>query len=260
MKRFRLSVAAGLGAVFILSIIGSGCNLQPGNRKPRTTMFIGVDASGSFHETGDYDHALTFLSYYIYGHLHELGDLKKPRNMFVAAVGGKDPNEPKAFHPIHDFTDKDIPEIEAALRAWFPPQDSLTDFNPFFRQVARIVKERNLILAPVNLVIVTDGVPDFRVRHASSGSESIYQEIDLGPLEYLSRKMTLRLTYVSPKAGEQWRRDVPRRRVRLWTVDAEVMRGWEEQVQPGAVSHANQDKLWTWIKDNVDYRVRSIGR
>lgn len=65
MKRFRLSVAAGLGAVFILSIFGSGCNLQPGNRKPRTTMFIGVDASGSFHQTGDYDHALTFLSYYI---------------------------------------------------------------------------------------------------------------------------------------------------------------------------------------------------
>jgi hypothetical protein len=34
------------------------------------------------------------------------------------------------------------------------------------------------------------------------------------------------------------------------------MKGWTEQLQPG-VAIDQQDRLWKWVRDNVDYRVRS---
>jgi hypothetical protein len=111
-------------------------------RKPKSTLFIGVDANGSFGQSGHYDSALLFLAHYIYGHLNELGELDRPQALFVAGVGGKNLNEPKAFHPIHDFEGKDVTGIEADLRTWLPPTDTVTDFKPFFREVARITKAR----------------------------------------------------------------------------------------------------------------------
>ncbi len=256
MKRWKPIVAAA--ALFLAAVFLSACNLQPTVRKARLTLFIGVDASGSFQRSGHYDDSIIFLSHYIYGHMNEFGGLRKPRELFVASIGGNDPDEPKTFHPIHDFTGKSVGQIEEDLRAWFPPQDTLTDFNPFFEEIARITKERNLVLAPISVMVVTDGIPDISVAHTKSGSQSAYEQIDFGPLEYLSRNLTVRLTYLSPKAGQSWRRSVRRQRVRLWTVDAGVMQGWREQMEPG-VELAHQDKLWKWVKDNVDYRVRSIG-
>ena len=244
--------------VILQAVLFAGCGLESGERKPRVTLFVGVDTSGSFQRSGSYDDAMTFLAYYIYGHLNELGGLDKPRELFVGAIGGKDPNEPKAFHPIQDFADKSIPEIEHDLRTWFPSSDSLTDYNPFFKQVARIVKERNLVLAPVTVTVVTDGIPDFAVPRAKAGSLAQYRHIDLTPLEYLSRRMSVRLAYVSPQVGKNWRDLVPRQRVRLWTVDAEIMKGWRAQVA-GAGAPGEQERLWDWIQHNVDYRVRSIG-
>ena len=160
MKSHRPFVLAWLAAVVILSVTVVACNLQTSKGKPRMTLFVGVDASGSFHSSGHYDNALSFLAYYIYGHLNELGGLEKPREMFIGSIGGKERGDPKAFHPIHNFQGKDIRQIEADLRKWFPPTDSLTDFNAFFQQVARISKERNLILAPITVMVVSDGVPD----------------------------------------------------------------------------------------------------
>lgn len=234
-----------------------GCTVQANEqRKPHTTLFIGVDASGSFKHSGYYDNALTFLAHYIYGHLHELGGLEKPQALFIASVGGQDVNEPKTFHPIHDFEGKDVAQIEADLRKWFPPSDKVTDFNPFFQEVARITKERNLVLAPITLMVVTDGVPDAAASDVKAGARELYERIDLKPLEYLARNVTVRLTYVSPKVGEQWRMHVPRQRVRLWTVDAEIMKGWKNQMQAG-LDVAQQDKFWKWVQDNVDFRVRA---
>ncbi|MGH9749660.1 MAG: hypothetical protein ACRD6R_07035 [Candidatus Polarisedimenticolia bacterium] len=258
MSRAR-SASRGL-AVLVAShaVLTLACGLPSGERKPRVSLFIGVDTSASFQRSGSYDDAMAFLAHYIYGHLNELGGLDKPRELFVGSIGGDNPNEPKSFHPVQDFAGKSIQEIEQDLRTWFVPSDSLTDFNPFFRQVARIVKERNLVLAPITLTVVTDGVPDFAVRRARAGSPATYGQIDLGPLEYLSRRMSLRLAYVSPQVGKNWRELVPRQRVRVWTVDAEIMKGWKEQVDPGR-SPAAQDRLWAWIHHNVDYRVRSMG-
>jgi hypothetical protein len=247
-----------LAVVAVSAILFSGCGLESGERKARLTLFVGVDTSGSFQNSGSYDDAMAFLAYYIYGHLHELGGLDRPRELFVGAIGGRNPDEPKAFHPIQDFTDKSIQEIEHDLRTWFPPSDALTDFNPFFQQVARIVKERNLVLAPVTLTVVTDGVPDVSTRKAKAGTPALYRHIDLGPLEYLSRRMSVRLAYVSPQVGKNWHDLVPHQRVRLWTVDAEIMKGWKGQIEPGGTA-GGQDRLWAWIQHNVDYRVRSIG-
>jgi hypothetical protein len=220
--------------------------------RPRGALFVGVDTSGSFRQ--DYDNALSFLAYYIYGHLRGLGGLNRPRELFVAPIGGRDANEPKAFRPIHDFANKSISQIEADLRRWYPPSDTLTDFNAFFRQVSRIAKERNLVLSPITIMVVSDGVPD--VPGAKAGARALYERIDLSPLEFLSKNLTLRLTYTSPRVGENWRKHVPRQRVRLWTTEAEVMKSWSAQLVAGT-DPAGQARLWKWVHDNVDFRVRS---
>lgn len=136
----------------------------------------------------------------------------------------------------------------------------MTDFNAFFTEVARITKERNLVLAPITIMMVTDGIPDLEPNGVKAGEpsdvKSIYERIDLNPLEYLAHNITLRLAYVSPKVAEQWRTHVPRQRVRLWTVDAEVMKGWEHQLQP-SVGAGEQGRFWKWLQDNVDYRVHT---
>jgi len=221
----------------------------------RESLFVGVDTSGSFVQAGDYGPAMTFLGYYLYGHLNGLGGLGQPRELFVAAIGGKEASEPKAFHPILDFAGKDITQIEADLKRWFPPTDTLTDFNVFFAQVARIAKERNLVLSPITVLLVTDGIPDVPVPGVRPGSAAMYQRIDLGPLEYLSRNLTVRLIYANPKVGEHWRKEVPRQRVKLWTTESEVMKGWRSQLVAG-VDPGDQARLWKWVRDNVDFRVR----
>lgn len=237
-----------------------GCGYQPdsgqaADRKPRQVLFVGVDVSGSFHRSGYYENAITFLAHYLYGHLNELGGLWKPRDLFVASVGGAAGDDPKAFHPIHDLEGKDIPQIEASLRAWFAPTDKHTDFNAFFRQIARIVKERNLHLTPITVLVISDGIPDVPGQSGLSPA-ALYRHVDLTPLDYLSKNVTLRLAYTSPKVGEQWRKYVGRERVRLWAVDAEVMKNWQDRLEPG-VELPRQEKLWKWVRDNVDFRVRS---
>jgi hypothetical protein len=226
--------------------------------KPRSTVFVGLDTSGSFRNVGDYDDALTFLAYYIYGHLNAVDGLAQPRELFIAPIGGREGGEPKAFRPIHDLAGKSVGEIEASLRGWFPPTDTLTDFNVFFRQVARIAKERNLQLAPITVVVVSDGIPDVPYPGIKAGSPAMYQKLDLDSLEFLSRNVTVRLLYASPKVGEQWRTHVKRQRVKLWTVEREVMRGWRAQVVVDR-EPANQARLWKWVRENVDFRVRSSG-
>jgi hypothetical protein len=238
--------------VTFLLVIITACSPPSTERVSRLVMFVGVDVSGSFQKSGYYDDALTFISNYIYGHLHGLGELAGLRALFVGSIGGHNTNEPKAFHPIHDLEDKDVRQIRASLQEWFPPRDTITDFNAFFAEVAAQIKERNLTLAPICIMIITDGVPATGVRE----DKTTYEHINLEPLEYLSRRVTVRLTYLDPIVAKRWRDNVPSRRVRIWTVPGEVMEGWKEQMEPG-VELAQQDKFWTWVKDNVDFRVRA---
>jgi hypothetical protein len=280
MNGLRSSATAPIAVAAILLLAAAGCMLQAGEqRKPRTTLFVGIDASQSFKHSGYYENAITFLAHYIYGHLNGLGGLEKTTSMFVGSVGGKRPGDPKSFHPIHDFQGKNIEQIAAYLRTWFPPADSLTDFNSFFHEVARITKERNLVLAPITLLVVTDGIPDVALPDSMAGShehaaeqlertnvvspgvkaraQRLYEQIDLDPLEYLSRNITLRVIYLSPTVAQQWRTHIPRQRIRFWAVDAEVMKGWKNQIRAGA-SIEEQERLWKWVREIVDFRVRSI--
>jgi len=66
----------------------------------------------------------------------------------------------------------------------------------------------------------------------------------------------VRLLYASPTVSVDWERKVERQRVRMWTVDAQVMNGWKEQLTPD-LELDSQEILWTWINENVDFRVRS---
>jgi hypothetical protein len=242
-----------LAAAMSLAVASAAAAAEENTKAPRSTLFVGIDTSGSFRAA--YDDALTFTAHYIYGHLHELGGLAKPRDLFVTAIGGKDNREPKSFHPIHEFNNKDVAQIEADLKKWFPPTDTLTDFNVFFEQIARTVKERNLMLAPITVLVVSDGVPDVRGGTIKSGTPASYEHIDLSPLDYLSKNVTVRLVYASPKVGDNWRKLVKRDRVRFWAVEYDVMRGWRAQMSPDT-DLPNQGRLWKWVKDNVDYRVR----
>ncbi len=240
-------------AIGAMLVATTGCLESANNaRAAKSTLVIGIDVSGSFRR--HYDDAVAFAALYLYGHLNGAGDLRVPTAVFVGSVGGEKPGEAKSFQPEHMFQGKSVEDIERTLRELFPPQDSYTDFNAFFDRVATHVKRRGLILTPINIMIFSDGVPD--VAQASGSPDSRYEAIDLSPLEYLSRNVTVRLLYATPTVSVDWERKVKRRRVRMWTVDAPVMAGWREQMVSNQEVEM-QDDLWKWVSDNVDFRVRS---
>lgn len=219
--------------VLRLLVVGLLACAPAGNAElaPRSTLFIGIDVSGSFQSDGRYHDAMAFAAHYIYGHLAGKAELEEPRALFVGSIGGETPGQPQAFHPIHDFEGKTPTEIEADLRDWFAPDDRLTDFNAFFRRAASLVQRQNLVLAPITLVLLTDGVPDVGRQDGQAEGAGRYAQIDLEPLEYLARNVTVRVLYPDPTVAVHWERDVPRERVRMWTVDHVVMRGWREQLR-----------------------------
>ena len=241
------------GAI-IVTILGACTPIEDSPRRARSTLVLGIDVSGSFEATGNYNDAIEFASHYLYGHLSGLGELAVPSAVFVGSVGGENPGETKSFQPIHAFQGKSPEEIAAVLREQFPSRDGFTDFNAFFDRVATLVKRQGLILAPLNIVLLTDGIQDLTAR---SGSESRFATIDLGPLEYLSRSVTVRLLYATPTVSVAWEREVDRRRVRMWTVDHEVMLGWREQLEYDLNGDGAEENLWKWVQDNIDFRVRS---
>ena len=250
MSRGRWTLAAAAVALAL------SCVAQEGGERPASaTLVIGLDVSGSFRDARLYDDAVDFAATYIYGHLKGVDELRIPTALFVGSLGGVRPGEAKSFHPINDFQNRTVEQIAADLRTWFPPTDTYTDFNTFFDRVASLVKERGLVLAPLNVVVLSDGEPDSpdikRVR-----GQPPYNQINLNPLEYLSRSVTVRLLYASPTVGEEWKRMIERRRTRMWTQEAQVMAGWHQQYKAG-VPLEQQHDLWKWVKDNVDYRAQA---
>jgi hypothetical protein len=238
-----------LAAVALLGACDSGKKTPP--KAGKYTLVIGIDVSGSFETGGRYQNSIDFAANYLYGHLHGLGGLRVPTALFVGTVGGDKADEAKSFQPIHTFQNMSVDEIAAYLRRMYPARDGLTDFNPFFERVAVLIKRQGLVLAPLNVVIFSDGVPDFQGKGLSR-----YERIDVSPLEYLSRSVTVRVLYPSPPVAVEWEKRVPRRRVKMWTVDNEVMATWRRQYKPGAPPR-EQRALWKWITDNVDFRARS---
>jgi len=245
--------ALGVAALTLVTACTPGADA---GRVARSTLVIGIDVSGSFKSRDRYDNAIDFASNYLYAHIHGLGGLKQPTAVFVGSFGGEKPGETKSFQPIHTFQNMSVPQIAAFLRKEYPSNDGLTDFNPFFERVGTLVKRQNLVLSPLNIVMLTDGIPD--TRSEKNDSLSKYKKINVSGLEYLSKNTTVRILYPRPTVAVHWEKNVPRRRVRMWTVDDEVMATWRSHYHSGAKPE-NQAELWKWISDNVDFRVRSGG-
>ena len=247
-------LAAGLGVLALLACSPASGGEQ---RAARSTLVVGIDVSGSFQSGGRYESSIDFAAHYIYAHLNGLGGLRVPTAVFVGSIGGDKPDETKSFQPIHTFQGRSVEQIAAYLRKQYPLNDGLTDFNPFFQRVATLIKRQGLLLAPLEIIVLSDGLPDIKGKGGPDG-DGRYARIDLSSLEYLSRSVTVRVLYPNPTVAVRWEREVPRRRVRMWTVDDEVMATWRKQVKPGAPPE-QQDRLWKWIGDNVDFKVRSVG-
>ncbi|MFQ5898821.1 MAG: hypothetical protein ACE5JN_11335 [Candidatus Methylomirabilia bacterium] len=239
--------------LFAVLLLTWGC-APTQEENPRLSLFVGVDVSGSFTRSPEFRDGMKFLSYYLYGHLNGIGGLEKPRALFIGSIGGNTPNEPKAFYPIQVFERKSASEIDAKLRELFSIQGNyLTDFNAFFKRVSEVVQKRGLVLAPLTIVVVSDGIPDFRVD--GRVVEGVYDQIDVSSLEYLARNVTIRVLYPTPKVATEWERTIPRTRVRIWTVAAEIMEGWHEQLEQ-LPSLEEEKRFWKWVQDIVDHRVR----
>ncbi len=240
-----------------LLIFSGGCDLTDSNQppKPRLSMFVGVDISGSFMKSGYFDDSIDFLAHYLYAHLNGLGGLEKPRVLFVGSIGGATANEPKTFYPIQTFEGKNVEEIAATLRKMFPKdaQNPFTDYNAFFEQVAMTVRNRNLLLRPISIVMLSDGIPDLKKQ-----DETEFGSINLKPLERLARSVTIRLLYTNPVVGKNWQTRVKRQRIKIWTQDARVMVSWKDpQILQPDTPIEQQSKFFTWVKDNVDFGVRA---
>jgi hypothetical protein len=245
----RAAALIGLAAAGTLA----ACSPNPDRtRIARSTLVVGIDVSGSFRRS--YESSIDFAAHYLYARLHGLGGLRQPTAVFVGSIGGERPLETKSFQPIHTFQNMSIEQIAEFLRKEYPARDGLTDFNPFFRRVATLIKRQNLVLSPIDVVLFTDGLPDM------PGTDSItkYKKINVGDLEYLSKSVTVRLLYPRPTVAVNWEKRVPRHRVRMWTVDDEVMVTWRKHYKAGSPPE-RQTALWKWIADNVDFRVRSVG-
>lgn len=250
--RQTVGLIIALTALMVLFACAPGPNTT---RPARSTLVVGIDVSSSFRK--DHESAIDFAANYLYARIHGLGGLKQPTAVFVGAIGGERPQETKSFQPIHSFQTLTVPEIAEYLRKEFPARDGLTDFNPFFARVSTLIKRQNLVLSPIDVVMFTDGMPD-DVGAARADSLTRYKKIKLNDLEYLSKSVTLRILYPRPTIAVRWEKQVPRQRVRMWTVDDEVMVTWRKHHVAGAPPE-KQAALWKWISDNVDFRVRSVG-
>ena len=251
-----LAMAAAL--VLVLGIlVTSGCGVLGGSKAdtPRQSLFIGVDVSGSFMNGEHFDDSIDFLAHYIYAHLNGVSGMERPNALFVSSIGGAREDEPKTFYPIQMFENKSIKEIRDTLIGIFPNDEPnpFTDYSAFFEQIAYMVRSKNLVLRPITIVMVSDGVPD-----VTYDGKTEYDSIVLNPLERLARSVTVRLLYTNAVVGKCWQTTVSRQRVKVWTQDAEVMIYWKDpKILLADVSFEEQPHFFDWVQDNVDFGVRA---
>jgi hypothetical protein len=251
-KRF---FRTGSAVLFSVALLTACQGLDEKSQKPRLSLFVGMDISGSFVKSPYFDDSIDFLARYLYAHLAGMGGLEKPNVLFVGSIGGASAGEPKTFYPVQTFENKSVDEIAAKLREIFPREslNPYTDHNAFFEQVALTVKNKNLLMRPISIVMASDGVPDVNSEEVTD-----IRTINVQPLERLARSVTIRLLYTDPVTGKAWQTRVKRQRVKIWTQDAQVMTAWKDStlMLPG-VALEDQTRLFEWIKDNVDFGVRA---
>lgn len=249
MKNFKLPV-------FLIALLFTlpGCS-PPTEQTPRLSMFIGIDVSGSFVNSGNYENAISYLAHYIYAHLNGLEGFEEPNVLYVSSIGGSTVGESKTFYPRETFENMSVEDIETRLMELYPKNrlDAITDFNSFFEHIARTIQNNNLVLRPVSVILLSDGIPDLQ-----RDGETDFRSIDLSPLEQLSRNVTIRVLYTDPVTGRAWQTEVPRRRVKIWTQDADVMTTWNDStIYFENREIENQDRWINWTQNNVNYNVRA---
>ncbi len=219
-------------------------------------LIVGMDISGSFLGSKYYNDSIRFLSHYLDAHMRGYGGMEVPETLFIGPIGGSKDNEAKTFFPKQTFEGQSIPKIAKKLKEIFPKNKTnpYSDFNAFFDQAANIIKDRKLLMRPVTILILSDGRPAF----GRKPQKTDYEKINVAGLEKLTRNITIRLLYTSAEVGKNWQTKVPRRRVKIWTQDAIVMEQWKEPniMIPGK-PFKEQEKFFKWIKDQVDFGVRS---
>lgn len=248
--------AYGLRALVLTGMFFlTGCSYFNEKPQPRLVMFVGLDVSGSFVKGHYFDGSVDFLANYLYAHINGLDGLETPSAVFVGSLGGAKPGQPKAFYPIETFQNKSVKEIADKLREVFPRNklDPWTDFNAFLDKVSEVVRDRKMVLKPISIVMISDGIIDLPGKNGRHD----YRSIDLYPLEKLSRNITLRLLYTNPEVGKKWEDQIPRRRVKIWTQDALVMTTWKDpKIYLPDQPIEKQDKFFSWLENNVDFNVR----
>lgn len=252
MRTQRLFTTFLMAAVFLFA----GCAQLSEKPQPRLVMFVGVDISGSYLKAPHFDDSMEFLAHYLYAHLNGLGKAEVPSALFVGTLGGLKKGQPKSFFPIEVFQGKTPAEIKAKIMEMVPrKEDPYSDFNAFLTAASDMVKNRKMVLKPVSLVMISDGFVDMPGKNGKHVHD--FKAVDLTQLEKLSRNITLRLLYTDPTTGKSWQDEIRRRRVKVWTQDAQVMATWKDpQVFVPDVPFEKQDKFFKWLKNNVDFGVR----
>lgn len=246
---------------FLLMLIFSVLTLLDTSRvqaagKPRGALFVGVDISGSFLKGPHFSDSLLFLANYLYLHLNGIDDFEIPKEVFVGSIGGAKKDDPKTMFPREVFENKSVDEILAKLKEIFPAskENPFTDFNAFMEQVKEVSNTHNLAMKPITILMLTDGIPDL----GGKDKHEKFRAINLSPLEFLSRNVTVRLLYTNADSAKSWNTKVKRTRVKIWTQDDLVMKTWrDEKIFIPNKPIAEQDKLFNWIKKNVDFQTRS---
>lgn len=252
--------ARAVAVALSLSLL-TGCFWFQSNEKvakaPKV-YFVGIDVSGSFRNGPYFTDAMDFLSHYITIHLKGYGDAAKAKELFVASIGGRTPGEAKTFYPIQTFKYKSPKETAKFLKRTFNKgkPNPITDYNIFFKQVAERVRSKKLLLKPIEVILVTDGIPDLK-NNKRKARASDFAKLNLRELENLSRNVTVRVLYTSALTGMNWQEHIPRRRIKIWSQDAKVMEQWKDpKIFQQAKPLAEQTRFFSWLKANVDPSVR----
>lgn len=242
------------GFLAATALLVAGCGQMTEKPKPRLVMFVGMDVSGSYLRGPHFQDSMDFLAHYLYAHLKGLGGLEIPSALFVGRLGGMRKGEAKTLFPIETFQDKSVEEIAEKLKEIIPlkKEDPYTDLNAFVEQVTDTVRNRKMILKPITVVMISDGIVDLPGQKGKD-----YRKIDISPLEKLSRNVTVRLLYTDAVVGKKWQDEIKRRRVKVWTQDASVMETWKDpKIFLPDTPVDQQEKFFAWIKSNVDFGVR----
>jgi len=115
------------------------------------------------------------------------------------------------------------------------------------------IKRQNLVLAPLNIVLV------LRRRGPIPGAgrmsaPQLYAKIDVSRSN-ICRATSRSVAYAQPQVAPKLGKLVPRNRVKIWTQDQNVMVGWHA-MRSRASAMERQDSLWSWTQQIVDFRVR----